>query len=150
MLPKHIKGRSFPRRCLGLSPRQLFSSANREPYLLLPTAFLPRLSYQRSTSKVFQGISQQVFVCFDIQLIAFPFLSVILSSLVYFRGSLYCNQCSEVVISPVLKMQLEVFLSCSSRPQSTVKVKVWHELSLSVLSMVRLDTQTLKPHMWVL
>ncbi|NXF36707.1 SPIDR protein, partial [Nyctibius bracteatus] len=40
------------------------------------------------------------------------------------RGSLYCSQCSEVVISPVLKMQLEVFLSCPSRSQSTVKVKV--------------------------
>uniref|UniRef100_A0A8C0BTQ0 Scaffold protein involved in DNA repair n=1 Tax=Buteo japonicus TaxID=224669 RepID=A0A8C0BTQ0_9AVES len=45
------------------------------------------------------------------------------------RGLLYCNQCSEVVISPVLKMQLEVFLSCPSRSQSTVKVKVWHEIS---------------------
>ncbi|XP_009702590.1 PREDICTED: DNA repair-scaffolding protein, partial [Cariama cristata] len=40
------------------------------------------------------------------------------------RGLLYCNRCSEVVISPVLKMQLEVFLSCPSRSQSTVKVKL--------------------------
>ncbi|NWH77883.1 SPIDR protein, partial [Piaya cayana] len=40
------------------------------------------------------------------------------------RGLLYCNQCSDTVISPVLKMQLEVFLSCPSRSQSTVKVKV--------------------------
>lgn len=40
------------------------------------------------------------------------------------RGSLYCNQCSEVVTSPVVKMQLEVFLSCPSRSQSTVKVKL--------------------------
>uniref|UniRef100_A0A8C0HQN3 Scaffold protein involved in DNA repair n=1 Tax=Buteo japonicus TaxID=224669 RepID=A0A8C0HQN3_9AVES len=55
------------------------------------------------------------------------------------RGLLYCNQCSEVVISPVLKMQLEVFLSCPSRSQSTVKVKVWHEISFGVLSIVRLD-----------
>ncbi|NWX90715.1 SPIDR protein, partial [Nothoprocta pentlandii] len=46
---------------------------------------------------------------------------------------LYCNQCSEVVISPVTKMQLEVFLSCPSRSQSTVKVKVWYKMSLSVL-----------------
>ncbi|NXM88074.1 SPIDR protein, partial [Oenanthe oenanthe] len=45
------------------------------------------------------------------------------------RELLYCNQCSEVVTTPVLKMQLEVFLSCPSRPQSTVKVKVWHEIS---------------------
>ncbi|NXC38740.1 SPIDR protein, partial [Penelope pileata] len=48
-------------------------------------------------------------------------------------GLLYCNQCSEVVVSPVLKMQLEVFLSCPSRPQSTVKVKVWHKMSASIL-----------------
>ncbi|NXG23536.1 SPIDR protein, partial [Grallaria varia] len=39
------------------------------------------------------------------------------------RELLYCKQCSEVVITPVLKMQLEVFLSCPSRSQSTVKVK---------------------------
>ncbi|KFZ61361.1 DNA repair-scaffolding protein, partial [Antrostomus carolinensis] len=51
------------------------------------------------------------------------------------RGLLYCNQCSEVVTSPVLKMQLEVFLSCPSRSQSTVKVKVWHEISFGVLRL---------------
>ncbi|NWU89258.1 SPIDR protein, partial [Upupa epops] len=39
------------------------------------------------------------------------------------RGVLYCSQCSGVVSSPLLKMQLEVFLSCPSRSQSTVKVK---------------------------
>ncbi|NXT19088.1 SPIDR protein, partial [Syrrhaptes paradoxus] len=50
------------------------------------------------------------------------------------RELLYCNQCSEVVTSPVLKMQLEVFLSCPSRSQSTVKVKVWHDMSVTVLS----------------
>ncbi|XP_065524298.1 DNA repair-scaffolding protein isoform X3 [Lathamus discolor] len=49
------------------------------------------------------------------------------------RGSLYCRQCSEVVISPVLKMQLEVFLSCSSRPQSTVKVKLLQKTISSLL-----------------
>uniref|UniRef100_A0A8B9FUU0 DUF4503 domain-containing protein n=1 Tax=Amazona collaria TaxID=241587 RepID=A0A8B9FUU0_9PSIT len=49
------------------------------------------------------------------------------------KGSLYCNQCSEVVISPVLKMQLEVFLSCSSRPQSTVKVKLLQKTISSLL-----------------
>ncbi|NXW64654.1 SPIDR protein, partial [Eurystomus gularis] len=60
------------------------------------------------------------------------------------RGLLYCNQCSEVVISPILKMQLEVFLSCPSRPQSTVKVKVWHEMScgLFVLINVLLSLQS--------
>ncbi|NXX94574.1 SPIDR protein, partial [Centropus bengalensis] len=56
------------------------------------------------------------------------------------RELLYCNQCSEAVVSPVLKMQLEVFLSCPSRSQSTVKVKVRHEMSCGVLSIVRLDT----------
>ncbi|NXD64404.1 SPIDR protein, partial [Eolophus roseicapillus] len=54
------------------------------------------------------------------------------------RGSLYCSQCSEVVISPVLKMQLEVFLSCSSRPQSTIKVKVWHEMSFGLFVLINM------------
>ncbi|KAM9643426.1 DNA repair-scaffolding protein isoform 2-T2 [Morphnus guianensis] len=48
-------------------------------------------------------------------------------------GLLYCNQCSEVVISPVLKMQLEVFLSCPSRSQSTVKVKLLQRTISSLL-----------------
>ncbi|NXT74195.1 SPIDR protein, partial [Zapornia atra] len=39
------------------------------------------------------------------------------------RGLLYCNRCVGVVVSPVTRMQLEVFLSCPSRPQSAVKVK---------------------------
>ncbi|XP_009471395.1 PREDICTED: DNA repair-scaffolding protein [Nipponia nippon] len=46
---------------------------------------------------------------------------------------LYCNQCSEAVISPVLKMQLEVFLSCPSRSQSTVKVKLLQRTISSLL-----------------
>ncbi|GAB0182490.1 DNA repair-scaffolding protein [Grus japonensis] len=49
------------------------------------------------------------------------------------RGLLYCNQCSEVVVSPVLKMQLEVFLSCPSRSQSTVKVKLLKRTISSLL-----------------
>ncbi|XP_010005192.1 PREDICTED: DNA repair-scaffolding protein [Chaetura pelagica] len=49
------------------------------------------------------------------------------------RELLYCNQCSGVVISPVLKMQLEVFLSCPSRPQSTVKVKLLQRTISSLL-----------------
>ncbi|XP_010145771.1 PREDICTED: DNA repair-scaffolding protein, partial [Eurypyga helias] len=49
------------------------------------------------------------------------------------RGLLYCNRCSEVVISPVLKMQLEVFLSCPSRSQSTVKVKLLQRTISSLL-----------------
>ncbi|KFP96409.1 DNA repair-scaffolding protein, partial [Leptosomus discolor] len=54
------------------------------------------------------------------------------------RGLLYCNQCSEVVSSPVLKMQLEVFLSCPSRSQSTVKVKVWHEMSFGLFVLINM------------
>ncbi|CAM9274081.1 unnamed protein product [Bubo scandiacus] len=49
------------------------------------------------------------------------------------RGLLYCNQCSEVVVSPVLKMQLEVFLSCPSRSQSAVKVKLLQRTISSLL-----------------
>ncbi|XP_025958767.2 DNA repair-scaffolding protein isoform X4 [Dromaius novaehollandiae] len=48
-------------------------------------------------------------------------------------GLLYCNQCSEVVTSPVLKMQLEVFLSCPSRSQSTIKVKLLQQTISSLL-----------------
>ncbi|XP_054841125.1 DNA repair-scaffolding protein [Eublepharis macularius] len=40
------------------------------------------------------------------------------------RGSLSCSRCSEALISPVLKMHLEVFLYCKSRPLCTVKVKL--------------------------
>ncbi|XP_009068368.1 PREDICTED: DNA repair-scaffolding protein, partial [Acanthisitta chloris] len=49
------------------------------------------------------------------------------------RELLYCNQCSEVVITPVLKMQLEVFLSCPSRSQSTIKVKLLQKTISSLL-----------------
>ncbi|XP_015138134.3 DNA repair-scaffolding protein isoform X3 [Gallus gallus] len=48
-------------------------------------------------------------------------------------GLLYCNQCSEVVISPVLKMQLEVFLSCPFQSQTTVKVKLLQRTISSLL-----------------
>ncbi|XP_074002233.1 DNA repair-scaffolding protein [Numenius arquata] len=50
------------------------------------------------------------------------------------RGLLYCNRCSEVVISPVLKMQLEIFLSCPSRSQSIVKVKLLQRTISSLLT----------------
>ncbi|XP_027569579.1 DNA repair-scaffolding protein isoform X1 [Pipra filicauda] len=49
------------------------------------------------------------------------------------RELLYCKQCSEVVFTPVLKMQLEVFLSCPSRSQSTVKVKLLQRTISSLL-----------------
>ncbi|XP_072186390.1 DNA repair-scaffolding protein [Excalfactoria chinensis] len=49
-------------------------------------------------------------------------------------GLLYCSRCSEAVISPVLKMQLEVFLSCpSSQSQRTVKVKLLQRTISSLL-----------------
>ncbi|NXH19520.1 SPIDR protein, partial [Bucco capensis] len=54
------------------------------------------------------------------------------------RELIYCNQCSKVVISPVLKMQLEVFLSCPSLPHSTVKVKVWHEMSFGLFVLINM------------
>ncbi|NXU49984.1 SPIDR protein, partial [Turnix velox] len=56
------------------------------------------------------------------------------------RRQLYCSQCSEVVISPVLKMQLEIFLSCPSQTRRIVKVKVWHKMSFGVLSIERLGS----------
>ncbi|KAM6281385.1 DNA repair-scaffolding protein isoform 2-T3 [Porphyrio hochstetteri] len=49
------------------------------------------------------------------------------------RGLLYCNQCAEVVVSPVTKMQLEVFLSCPSRPHSAVRVKLLQRTISSLL-----------------
>ncbi|NWV21030.1 SPIDR protein, partial [Origma solitaria] len=52
------------------------------------------------------------------------------------RELLYCNQCSEVVTTPVLKMQLEVFLHCPSRSQSTIKVKVWHEIGVALFALL--------------
>uniref|UniRef100_A0A8D0GK81 Scaffold protein involved in DNA repair n=1 Tax=Sphenodon punctatus TaxID=8508 RepID=A0A8D0GK81_SPHPU len=48
----------------------------------------------------------------------------------YLQGS----QCSQAVISPVLKMQLEVFLHCHSWPQCTVKVKLLHKTISSLLT----------------
>ncbi|KFQ28354.1 DNA repair-scaffolding protein, partial [Merops nubicus] len=59
------------------------------------------------------------------------------------RGLLYCNQCCEDVSSPTVKMQLEVFLSCPSRSQSVVRVKVWHGMSLAVLRLFVLITMLL-------
>ncbi|XP_030122039.4 DNA repair-scaffolding protein isoform X2 [Taeniopygia guttata] len=55
------------------------------------------------------------------------------------RELLYCNQCSEVVTMPVLKMQLEVFLSCPSRSQSTVKVKLLQRTISSLLTSASED-----------
>ncbi|NXO04924.1 SPIDR protein, partial [Rhinopomastus cyanomelas] len=61
------------------------------------------------------------------------------------RGLLYCSQCPAVVTSPVLKMQLEVFLSCPSRSQSTVQVKVRHAVSVAVVGLFVLIKMLLSP-----
>ncbi|XP_030069991.1 DNA repair-scaffolding protein isoform X2 [Microcaecilia unicolor] len=47
-----------------------------------------------------------------------------------------CNErssCSRAVVSPVLRMQLEVFLHCPSRPRCTVKVKLLEKTISSLL-----------------
>ncbi|XP_075776844.1 DNA repair-scaffolding protein isoform X1 [Pelodiscus sinensis] len=49
------------------------------------------------------------------------------------RRSYYCNLCSQAVILPVIKMHLEVFLQCPSRPHCTVKVKLLQKTISSVL-----------------
>ncbi|XP_014462315.1 DNA repair-scaffolding protein isoform X2 [Alligator mississippiensis] len=49
------------------------------------------------------------------------------------REMLYCSLCSQAIISPVLKMQLEVFLHCPSRPQCMVKVKLLQKTIFSIL-----------------
>ncbi|XP_028924071.1 DNA repair-scaffolding protein isoform X1 [Ornithorhynchus anatinus] len=49
-------------------------------------------------------------------------------------GLLYCDKCSQVVTSPMRRMQLEVFLNCPSRPQCTVKVKL---LQRSISSLLK-------------
>ncbi|XP_047697943.1 DNA repair-scaffolding protein isoform X3 [Prionailurus viverrinus] len=40
------------------------------------------------------------------------------------RGAFSCGDCSRVVISPLLRRHLQVFLDCPSRPQCTVRVKL--------------------------
>lgn len=49
------------------------------------------------------------------------------------RSSFYCRRCSQAVVSPVLKMQLEVFLQCPSMPRGPVKVKLQQETICSLL-----------------
>ncbi|KAJ6662122.1 hypothetical protein lerEdw1_012587 [Lerista edwardsae] len=50
------------------------------------------------------------------------------------RDLLYCSQCCETIISPVLKMHLEIFLHCQSRPLCTVKVKLLQKTIASLLN----------------
>ncbi|XP_076404485.1 DNA repair-scaffolding protein isoform X8 [Peromyscus maniculatus bairdii] len=47
-------------------------------------------------------------------------------------GSFSCGDCSQLVVSPLQKRQLHVFLDCPTRPKSTVKVKLL-ESSISSL-----------------
>ncbi|XP_042319117.1 DNA repair-scaffolding protein isoform X2 [Sceloporus undulatus] len=49
------------------------------------------------------------------------------------RELLYCSQCCEAIISPVIKMHLEVFVHCQSRPSSTVKIKLLQKTISSLL-----------------
>ncbi|KAJ7338800.1 hypothetical protein JRQ81_012702 [Phrynocephalus forsythii] len=49
------------------------------------------------------------------------------------RGLLYCSQCCEAIISPVVKKHLEVFVHCPSRPLSTVKIKLLQKTITSLL-----------------
>lgn len=49
------------------------------------------------------------------------------------RSSFYCRRCSQAVISPVLKMQLEVFLQCASITGGPVKVKLQQNTICSLL-----------------
>ncbi|XP_051878556.1 DNA repair-scaffolding protein [Pristis pectinata] len=46
----------------------------------------------------------------------------------------YCHQCAQSVMTPLTKMQLEVFLHCPVLPNSTIKVKL-REPSISSLLM---------------
>lgn len=50
------------------------------------------------------------------------------------RGAFSCGDCSRVVTSPVLKMHLQVFLDCPSRPKCRVKVKLLQSSISSLLS----------------
>ncbi|OBS78170.1 hypothetical protein A6R68_19441, partial [Neotoma lepida] len=49
-------------------------------------------------------------------------------------GSFSCGNCSKLVVSPLQKRQLHVFLDCPTRPENTVKVKLL-ESSISSLLM---------------
>ncbi|XP_042828666.1 DNA repair-scaffolding protein isoform X3 [Panthera tigris] len=50
------------------------------------------------------------------------------------RGAFSCGDCSRVVISPLPRRHLQVFLDCPSRPQCTVRVKL---SQASVSSLLR-------------
>ncbi|XP_069587407.1 DNA repair-scaffolding protein [Ranitomeya imitator] len=49
------------------------------------------------------------------------------------RCQFYCCQCSSDVSSPVIRMQLEVFLQCQGRPQCKVRLKLCEETISSIL-----------------
>ncbi|XP_073439855.1 DNA repair-scaffolding protein isoform X3 [Dendrobates tinctorius] len=49
------------------------------------------------------------------------------------RCQFYCCQCSSDVSSPVIRMQLEVFLQCQGRPQCNVRLKLREETISSIL-----------------
>ncbi|XP_044150481.1 DNA repair-scaffolding protein isoform X1 [Bufo gargarizans] len=49
------------------------------------------------------------------------------------RCPFYCCQCSSDVSSPVIRMQLEVFVQCQARPQCKVRLKLREETISSIL-----------------
>ncbi|KAG9478936.1 hypothetical protein GDO78_012547 [Eleutherodactylus coqui] len=49
------------------------------------------------------------------------------------RYTFYCCQCSSDISSPVIRMQLEVFLQCPARPQCKVTLKLREETIASIL-----------------
>ncbi|XP_038202336.1 DNA repair-scaffolding protein isoform X2 [Arvicola amphibius] len=54
-------------------------------------------------------------------------------------GGLFCGDCSRLVVSPLQKRSLHIFLDCPTRPKSTVKVKLL-ERSISSLLMSAAST----------
>ncbi|KAJ8333454.1 hypothetical protein SKAU_G00414620 [Synaphobranchus kaupii] len=50
------------------------------------------------------------------------------------QKKLFCSLCDTTVVSPTMKMQLEVFLSCTSFSQCTVKIKLQQDTIMSVLN----------------
>ncbi|KAJ8272997.1 hypothetical protein GJAV_G00096090 [Gymnothorax javanicus] len=50
------------------------------------------------------------------------------------RQALFCSLCNSTIVNPKVKMQLEVFLRCTSFSQCTVKIKLLQNTIMSVLN----------------
>ncbi|KAM4026572.1 DNA repair-scaffolding protein [Anomaloglossus baeobatrachus] len=55
------------------------------------------------------------------------------------RCQFYCCECSSDISSPVIRMQLEVFLQCQGRPQCKVRLKLREETISSILGSCTSD-----------